>query len=195
MTRWAVVAVTLAACRHGGAPVAGPCPTAPVVVAAQAQVDALAGCASLAALHVRSAAPLDLTPLGGLVEVTGDLTIGPTLAITSVGLPALRRVGGTFRLDSGGLVSGVFAPQLTAVGGLTMRDAPALTTVSVPALTTVAGDVRLERVPALEHVDALALTTVVGDLVVIAPALSSWLGLAPQVGGVTTVQAPVGPGA
>ena len=64
-------ALALAGCHHGAAPSTRACPDRAVVASSQAQVDALAGCARLAGLTVRTAAPLDLAPLADLARVDG----------------------------------------------------------------------------------------------------------------------------
>lgn len=190
MSRWAVAALAVLGCRHGAAPAPAACPTAPVVVASAEQLAALGGCARLPGLTIRSAAPIDLAALAALEIVDGDLVIGPTLALTSIGLPALRQVGGRFAVVANGAVTGVFAPALDAVGALEVTDDAALTTLSVPKLAAIAGAATVRRVAALETIDASALTRVGGDLTVDAPAATVWLGARPAVAGVTAVRAP-----
>jgi hypothetical protein len=164
------------------------------VVASSEQLAALGGCRRLAGLTLRSAAPLDLGALASLAEVDGDLVIGPTLAVASIGLPALVQVGGRFAVVANGAATGVFAPALTAVGALAITDDAALTTVSLPRLAATHGDVVIARVGALTTIDASALARVGGALTVDAPAATLWLGAAPEVGGVTEVRAPGWPG-
>ncbi|MBK7073965.1 MAG: hypothetical protein IPH44_16850 [Myxococcales bacterium] len=187
---WGVVALAALGCRHGAAPAPAACPTAPVVAASAEQLAALRGCARLPALTIRSAAPIDLSALTGLEAVDGDLVIGPTLALSSVGLPALRQVGGRFAVVANGAATGVFAPALTAVGALEITDDAALVTLSLPRLAEVTGDATVRRAAALETIDASALARVGGDLTVEAPAATVWLGARPAVAGATAVRAP-----
>ncbi|MBK9031844.1 MAG: hypothetical protein IPL61_11050 [Myxococcales bacterium] len=169
----------LAACGHPApTTTARGCPTAAVVASSQEQLDALAGCARLPGLSVRSAAPLDLAPLAGLAQVDGDLIIGPTLALTSVGLPGLRTVGGRFAVVSGGAISGVFAPTVVEVGALEIRDLPSLATLSLSRLVSIGGPITIARVLALELVDVSALTTT-GAVAIDAPPATTWLGARP----------------
>lgn len=190
MRRGGVLALLALACRHGAAPAPVACPTAPVVVASAEPLAALRGCARLPGLTVRSAAPIELAALAALEVVDGDLVIGPTLALSSIGLPALRQVGGRFAVVANGAATGVFAPALTAVGALEITDDAALTTLSLPRLAAVAGDATVRRAAALETIDASALTRVGGDLTVEAPAATVWLGTRPAVAGATAVRAP-----
>jgi hypothetical protein len=190
VSRWALVALAALGCRHGAAPAPAACPIAPVVVASAEQLTALGGCARLPGLTIRSAAPIDLAPLAALEVVDGDLVVGPTLALTSIGLPALRQVGGRLAVVANGAVAGVFAPALTSVGALEVTDDAALTTLSVPRLAEVTGALTIRRVAALETIDASALARVGGDLTVEAPAATVWLGGRPEVAGATTVRAP-----
>jgi hypothetical protein len=179
VSRWALVALAALGCRHGAAPAPAACPIAPVVVASAEQLTALGGCARLPGLTIRSAAPIDLAPLAALEVVDGDLVVGPTLALTSIGLPALRQVGGRLAVVANGAVAGVFAPALTSVGALEVTDDAALTTLSVPRLAEVTGALTIRRV-----------ARVGGDLTVEAPAATVWLGGRPEVAGATTVRAP-----
>lgn len=188
----AVTALALAACPSRTPPraPAAACPTTPQVVTAQAQVDALAGCASLPALTLRGAAPLDLAPLATLTTVDGDLVIGPTFALDRVHLPGLATVGGRVAIVSGGTVTAIQLPALTTAGALEIRDHLSLAQLVVSRLATVTGAVTIVRVPTLELVDAGALTAIGGDLTVAAPALSTWLGTPPAPAGTRTVDAP-----
>src|SRR4051812_40364946 len=90
----------LAACGpgRGARGPGGGCPeTGPVLLTSDEDVAAVAGCARLPGLTVRTAAPLDLARLTALTVIDGDLRLGPTLAITTVSLPALTEVTGTLR--------------------------------------------------------------------------------------------------
>ena len=180
--RIALAVVLVAACGHGGAAPKTPtprCPTVAVVTSSQEQLDALAGCTRLPGLTVRGGGDYALAPLAELAHVDGDLVIGPTLALTSVGLPALVSVGGRFAVVSSAAVSGVFAPALTTVGSLEVRDDASLVTLSVPRLATVEAAWTLVRVPLLEMVDASAVEHVGGAAMIEVSATATWLGTRP----------------
>lgn len=178
MRRAAALVVAATAC-HPRPARAPSCPSAPVVVTSPEALAALAGCRRLPGLTVRGAGPLSLAPLAELVQVDGDLVIGPTLALDAVGLPALVEVGGRLALVSSAAAAGLYAPRLTAVGALEVRDDLSLVTVSLPALATVAGPVTLTRLPALELVDTSALVRVDGAVAIAVPEGALWLGRRP----------------
>jgi hypothetical protein len=179
--RAAVAVVVAAGCRHGAAPApAPPCPGDAVVVSSQETLDALAGCQRLAGLTLRGGAPYDLAPLASLARVDGELVIGPTLAMASIGLPALATVGGRLAIVSNGSAGGVFAPALVTVGALEVRDNASLTTLSVPRLANVAGALTLVRNDALEMVDASSLAAPLGPVQVAVRAAVTWLGDRPD---------------
>lgn len=184
--------VVVAACGPGAAPraPAPACPAAPVVITAQAEVDALAACTSLPGLELRGAAPLDLAPLAGLARVDDALVIGPTFALDHVVLPGLASVGGRLAVVSGGNVTSILLPALTRAGAIEIRDHLSLAQVVVPRLAAVDGAFTLVRVPTLELVDATALAAIGGDVAIAAPALVTWLGALPATAGARTVDAP-----
>ncbi|HVV86125.1 MAG TPA: hypothetical protein VHE35_23875 [Kofleriaceae bacterium] len=193
MQRLACLALAAAGC-HGGAP-ARPRASCPVggqaIVYGQEDVDALAGCARLAGLTVRTAAPVELARLTALVAIDGDLVIGPTLANTTLSLPALALVGGRVRVSGNGDLSGLYLPALRRAGAVEIVDDPVLVSVSAPALAAVGGAVTLERLPALELVDSGALVEVAGPLTVArVPVLATWVGPPARVGGAVAVDAP-----
>ena len=164
----ALAVVSAAAC--GGIP---PRPEAPVceadevvVVASRADVVRRASCATLRGLIVRSGAPLDVSGLRALSEVTGDLVIGPTVAVTAVSLGALRTVAGAIRVVGNGQLRGLSLPQLERVGRIEIDGNPVLTTAALPRLQSVRGALRITDNAALEAVDLSALTAVDGDVVV-----------------------------
>lgn len=158
-------------------PAAPRCPTTPVRVHDQAELDALKGCATLAGLELRGAVPFDLTPLASLTSVDGDLTIRGTFALGSVRLPALARVGGSLTVISNLELAGVYLPALAAARSVTITDAPPLLEIMLPALADVPGDLRLARLPSLELVDLSVLPAVGGGLVVEkVPHIATWLG-------------------
>lgn len=157
------------------------CPAAgPFVIHGDEDVAAVAGCARLPGLAIRTGAPISLAPLTGLVAIDGDLTIGPTVGVTTLSFPAVAAISGKLRIAGNGDLTGVFLPALRRVATVEIADDVSLTTVSLPALTTIDGPLVLLRVPALELVDTSALVEVAGPITVDrAPALTSWPGRPP----------------
>jgi hypothetical protein len=163
--------VMLAAC--GGAPAAPRAPAcADIAIGNQADVARIAGCAALHSLTIRTGAAIDLAPLAGLRQVTGDVTIGPTVGMEDITLTGLRRIGGALRVVGNGLAQGIFLRQLERAGPITIDGNPAITTIALPQLTTAAA-LRVTDNPSLELLDLAALTTLPGALVLTgAPRLS-----------------------
>lgn len=161
MTRGSLVALALAtaACRQPSPkPPASPaCPTTPVHVTAQSELDALRACATLPGLHIRGAVPFDLAPLAALTAIEGDLEIRATFALGSLRLPALARVGGDVTLASNMSLTGVYLPALTSARSLTITDSPQLMEIMLTTLGDLDGTVTLARLPSLELVDLSAL--------------------------------------
>jgi hypothetical protein len=153
-----------------GAPVAAPvapgCPAdRAVVVARPADLARLASCATLRGLTVRSGAALDLSVLRALTAITGDLVIGPTVAVEDVDLPALRTVGGAIRVVGNGLLRRVRLPVLEQAGQIVIDGNPAVAAIALPRLRTVHGALRITDNAALELIDLAALATVEQELV------------------------------
>jgi hypothetical protein len=172
--------VAVAGCAHPRPRLPPSCPVTAVIASSQASLDALANCDHLAGLTVRSAGPLDLAPLSTLAAVDGDVVIGPTLAVSSVGLPALRTVAGRFAVVSGGGVTGIFVPALETAGAVEIRDNVSLQSLSVPHLRAVTGPLTIARVPTLEFIDLSALVTIGGTATIDAPQVNTWLGVRPS---------------
>jgi hypothetical protein len=126
----------IAAC--GGAPSSrggpGGCPRGVAHVGSAEDVAELAGCARLAGLVVRTGAAVSLTALAQLVEIEGDLVVGPTLSVDAVDLPHLARVGGSVRIAGNSQLVGVFLPELSAAPRLEIEHNASLGTVSMPKL-------------------------------------------------------------
>jgi hypothetical protein len=162
------VAVALAGCSASAPPAATPGATCggAIVIAAQADVARLAGCTTVRSLVVRTGAAIDLGKLGTLREVAGDVTIGPTVAMPEIQLPAVERIAGVLRITVNGSASGVFLPELRAVGGIAIVDNPAITIVAMPMLAAVGGDLVVRNNAALEVILAPSLQNVVGTLAV-----------------------------
>ncbi len=160
------LAVPLWAC---GAPVAAPvvpdCPADRVVVARPADVARLARCATLRGLTVRSGAALDLSALRALTAITGDLVIGPTVAVEDVDLPALRTVGGAIRVVGNGLLQRLRLPSLERAGTVVIDGNAVVTTIALPRLRAVHGALRITDNAALELIDLAVLASIDQELV------------------------------
>jgi hypothetical protein len=168
------LAVPLCAC---GAPVAAPvvasCPADRVVVARPADLARVASCATLRGLTVRSGAALDVSALRALTTITGDLVIGPTIAVEDIELPALRTVGGAIRVVGNGLLRQLRLPRLERAGAVVIDGNPVVATIALPRLQAVHGALRVTDNAALELIDLSALATVDHELVLAGdPALS-----------------------
>ena len=161
------LALMIAACGATPATPAVPsCPTdRTVVVASQAQVVALARCATLRGLTIRTGGALDTSVLHALATITGDLVIGPTVGVESITLGELRAVGGTLRVVGNGLMQGLFLPRLERSGPIEIDGNVAITTVSLPSLTAVRGAVRITDNASLELVDMPMLVAIDQELV------------------------------
>lgn len=163
----AAVVCTLAACGGPQRPAAPSCPTdRTVVLAAQDDVAAIAGCTALSALTIRSAAAIDLTPLGQLASIRGDLTVGPTLGLDELKLSELRTVGGAVWVASNNSLRGVFLPRLERAGRISIEANVSLASVSMPQLAAVDGTVSITGNNDLEIVDIGALASIGRDLVI-----------------------------
>jgi hypothetical protein len=161
----AAVAV-LSAC---GAPVAAPavadCAAERAVVARPADLARLVRCATLGGLTVRSGAALDLSALHALTAITGDLVIGPTVAVEDVELPALRTVGGAIRVVANGVLQRLSLPRLERAGRIAIDGNPVVATIALPRLAAVHGELRVTDNAALGLIDLGALAAVDQDLV------------------------------
>src|SRR5690349_12512158 len=94
------------------------CPTdRPVVLASRADLARIASCTTLAGVVIRTGAALDTSGLG-VVTITGDLSIGPTVGIQEVTLGKLRAVDGAIRVSGNGLLQGLFFRQLQRAGAI-----------------------------------------------------------------------------
>jgi hypothetical protein len=169
--------VVLTGC--GAAPAAPASPAAPdcsdgvMRVASRGDLVRLASCATLGGLTVRSAAALDVSALRALTAITGDLVIGPTVAVEDVELPALRTVGGAIRVVGNGLLRQLRLPRLERAGDVVIDGNPVVATIALPRLQTVHGALRITDNASLELIDLAALATVDHELVLAGdPALS-----------------------
>jgi hypothetical protein len=148
------------------------CPDAAIVVSSQADLAGLARCTSLPGITIRSAASLDVAALATLTTITGDLVIGPTVAMHDISLGGLRVVEGAVRVTSNSLVQRVHLPRLERAGQLAIEGNAALTTILLPRLVAVQGGLRVTGNAGLELIDVAALGSVGGDLALSGPLLA-----------------------
>jgi hypothetical protein len=168
----AIALLALAGC--GGSPMsavsptnegAAGCPEREAMVASRGDLARLVSCATLRGLTVRSGAALDVSALGALTTITGDLVIGPTVAIEDVQLRGLRTVGGAIRVVGNGLLRGLYLPRLERAGAIAIDGNAALTTISLPQLAVVRGALRITDDASLEAVELSALMSLDQELV------------------------------
>jgi len=167
--RWAAAAlIGAAACAPAPVPpAAASCsPDRTVLIASQADVRGLAGCTTVRGVTLRTGAVVDVAALRALTSITGDLVIGPTVAIEQVVLGELRRVDGTIHVFSNGMLQGLYLPRLGFAGRVDIDGNPVLTAISLPRLASVGGELRITDNAGLELVDVSALATIGGTLVV-----------------------------
>lgn len=163
-TWMAIVALT--GCGASSTSRAAPgCPDGVTLVASRGDLARLASCATLRALIVRSAAALDVSELRALTAITGDLVIGPTVAVEDVELPALHTVGGAIRVVGNGLLRQLRLPRLERAGAVVIDGNAVVTTIALSRLRIVHGALRITDNAALELLDLAALATVDRELV------------------------------
>lgn len=144
------------------------CPKDRVVrLGLQEEVGTVAGCSRLSGIEIRTGATVDVTPLRELEEISGDLSIGPTVGVDTIAFNGLLRVGGTIRVVSNSSLRGLFLPRLESVGRIEVEANVVLTTISVPRLTNVENSIVIANNPGLELISAGLLSTVGGELVIV----------------------------
>ena len=136
-----------------------------MVLASQADLGRLARCRQLAGVTLRTAAAVDPSALRALLVITGDLVIGPSVAIDGVTLGELRAVDGAIRVAGNARLQGLFLPRLERAGRLEIDGNAAVTTVSLPQLTAVRGGLRITDNASLELVDLPRLASIGQELV------------------------------
>lgn len=144
------------------------CPKGRVVdLGLQEEVAKLAGCTSAAGVTIRTGATIDVSPLHELEEISGDLSIGPTVGVDTLAFNGLLRVGGTIRVVSNGSLRGLFLPRLEHVGRLEVDGNVVLTTISMPRLVDVTGSLVVTDNNGLELLSASTLSEIGGELVIV----------------------------
>jgi hypothetical protein len=161
-----VMLASAAACHPVAAP-SEPCSgESALVLSRQADLAAIAHCATLSSLTLRSAGQLDPSALRALTTITGDLTIGPTIDVDEIVLGNLRAVHGAIRIVANTLVKGVFLPRLERAGRVAIDGNASLTTVAMPRLAVINGALRLTDNANLEALDLPALLAIDQELVI-----------------------------
>ena len=162
-----VALALLAGCFRSRGGESAHCPTErPVEVGLQEDVNKLAGCERVAGLTIKTGATIDVTPLKELEEISGDLSIGPTLGLDEVAFNGLLGVGGTIRVMNNGSLRGLFFPRLEHVGRFQVENNAVLASISLPRLAAVEGAMVVADNGSLELVSAPLLATVGKELVI-----------------------------
>jgi len=162
---WAALVVLTGCGAAPASPVVPGCPDGVMLIATRGDLVRLAGCGTLRGLTVRSGATLDVSALRALTTITGDLVIGPTVAIEDVHLGELRAVGGAIRVVGNGLLRRLHLPRLERAGAVMIDGNPVVTAIALPRLRTVHGALRITDNAALEVIDLAALASVDQELV------------------------------
>jgi hypothetical protein len=126
------------------------------LIADQDDVARFAACTSFTALTIRTGAVIDLSPLE-VTDVLGDLTIGPSVALDAISLPALRRVGGALVVVSNGSLRTLVLPRLEHARRIAIEANSALEVIDLKALEAVDDELAIAANPELVRVDAAAL--------------------------------------
>jgi hypothetical protein len=136
-----------------------------IVLAGQDDVFAAAGCLTIQSLTIRTGAALDLSALGKLHVILGDLRVGPSVGMDTLRLPELHSVGALVLAGNHDL-HGAFFPKLVSARSVTVEGNPAMTTLSMPSLANIGETLTLRANGDLEIVELSSLATVGGALVV-----------------------------
>jgi hypothetical protein len=166
--RWlAAVALVVGCSSSRGTGKPSSCPTGhSVELGLQEEVDKLAGCTTVPGIVIRTGATIDVGPLKELEEITGDLTIGPTIGLDEVALNGLLRVGGTIRVANNSSLRGLFFPRVERIGRIEVENNGSLMSISAPRLTAVDGAMVITDNSGLELISAPLLASVGKELVI-----------------------------
>ncbi|HEX5063856.1 MAG TPA: hypothetical protein VFV99_30965 [Kofleriaceae bacterium] len=132
----------------------------------QDEVKKLAGCTQVSRLVIRTGATLELSPLAELEEITGDLSIGPTVGLDEAAFNGLLHVGGTIRVANNGSLRGLFFPRLERAGRIEIENNVVLNSISMPRLAAVDGAAVIADNGGLEMISAPLLVSVGKELVI-----------------------------
>lgn len=164
---WTALVVLTGCGAAPASPAAPGCTDGVTLVVSRGDLVQLARCGTLRELTVRSGAALDVSVLRALTTITGDLVIGPTVAIEDVRLDELRAVGGAIRVVSNGLLQRLHLPKLERAGAVVIDGNPVVTTIALPRLQTAHGTLRITDNARLELIDLSALVLIDQDLVLV----------------------------
>jgi hypothetical protein len=166
MKRLALLAL-LAGCFSSRGGESSSCPKdRSVELGLQDDVKKLAGCTQVSGLVIRTGATIDVSPLKELEEISGDLTIGPTVGLDEAAFNGLLRVGGAIRVASNGSLRGLYFPRLEYAGRIEIEANVVLSTLSMPRVAEVPGAVVIADNGSLEMISAPMLATVGKELVI-----------------------------
>jgi len=162
-----LLALALAACLPSKGASSGKCPRDhSLEIGLQEDVARFAGCEKAAGVTIRTGATIDVTPLHELAEITGDLSVGPTVGVDELAFNGLLRVGGTIRIVNNGSLRGLFFPRLEKVGRIEIENNAVLASISMPRVKAVQGAVVVTDNNALEMLSASLLETIGTELVI-----------------------------
>ncbi len=142
------------------------CPSGTVELSLPEDVTKLAGCEKVAGIMIRTGATIDVAPLSELEEISGDLTVGPTVGVDTIAFNGLLRVGGTIRVANNGSLRGLYLPRLEHAGRVEVDNNAVLSTISMPRLADVSSSLVITDNNALELVTATLLVTIGHELVI-----------------------------
>lgn len=137
-----------------------------VEIGLQDDVKKLAGCTKVSGIIIRTGATIDVSPLAALEEISGDLSIGPTVGLDEAVFNGLVNVGGTIRVANNGSLRGVYFPRLEQSGRVEIEANAVMTTISLPRLTKVQGAFVIADNGSLEMINAPTLANVGKELVI-----------------------------
>lgn len=136
-----------------------------IVLAAQDDVFAAAGCLTIQSLTIKTGAALDVSALGKLHVILGDLRVGPTVGLDELTLPELHSAGAITIANNHDL-HGVFLPKLASARSVTVEANVAMTTLHLPKLGKVGDAVTIRGNGDLELAELSSLATIGGALTV-----------------------------
>lgn len=166
MTKLALLAL-LPGCFLGHGKQRAACPEGRTVeLSLPEDVTRLAGCEKVGGIVIRTGATIDVAPLAELEEITGDLSVGPTVGVDTIAFNGLLRVGGTIRVANNGSLRGLYLPRLEHAGRIEVDNNAVLSTISLPRLADVASSLVITDNNALELVTATLLATIGHELVI-----------------------------
>ncbi len=131
---------------------------ADITLAGQEDVAAAAGCRELGSITLRTGMALDLKPLGRLEIIKGDLVVGPSVGVSELSLPRLRRAG-AIKIVANGDLHGIYLPALEHAASFEVDGNHALSSVSAPKLAAIDGAFAVTGNASLEVLDVTALAT------------------------------------